>query len=193
MDYDIDEHAEGRMESMENGLVHIYCGEGKGKTTAAVGSAIRAAGAGWKVCFGQLMKDGNSSELSVLKNIEGLEVKTVVNHFGFTWNMTDEDKHELTRLHNEFIKEMQVALEKGTYQMIVLDEILSAYQYGLLEQELLLELLDTNKKEGGKAELILTGRNPAEALIQRADYITEMKGIRHPYEKGVAARMGIEW
>lgn len=174
---------------MEKGLTHIYHGDGKGKTTAAVGLAVRAAGAGMKVLFTQLMKDGTSSELAVLKNIENIEVNTIKNTYGFTWNMTDADKAKLKVENDKAVTALIEAVKEEKYQMLVIDEVMSAYQGGLADKKLVLELMQLCR---GRIELVLTGRNPSDELKAMADYITEMKGERHPYDKGIGARLGIE-
>lgn len=174
---------------MQVGLTHIYCGDGKGKTTAAVGLAVRAAGAGMKVCFAQFMKTGDSSELSVLKSMKNIELMLAENHYGFTWKMTAEDREKLKNKNNEAIEMLMYDKKKETVQVIILDEIISAYQNELVDKARVLKLIDDYK---GKTELVLTGRNPAAELFERADYITEMKCERHPYEQGISARMGIE-
>lgn len=174
---------------MEKGLIHIYHGDGKGKTTAAVGLAVRAAGAGMRVLFTQFMKSGGSSELTVLKNVENIEVNVVKNSYGFTWNMTDDNRVKLKSENDKAVASLIMAVKEGRYQLLVLDEIMSAYQGGLVDKEQVLALMQLCK---GKTELVLTGRNPADELKDMADYITQMQCERHPYEKGVDARLGIE-
>ena len=174
---------------MEKGLMHIYHGDGKGKTTAAVGLAVRAAGAGMRVAFVQFMKDGTSAELNVLKRIDGIEVYAIQNTYGFTWNMRDDDRIQLRMQNDKSIKAMIKAVKEELYQMIIVDEMLSAYQGGFVDKSTVLALMQLCK---GSIELVFTGRNPAKELLDRADYITEMKKERHPYEKGITARAGIE-
>lgn len=174
---------------MEKGLIHIYHGDGKGKTTAAVGLAVRAAGAGMHVAFIQLMKDATSAELKVLKKIDQIEVYTIKNTYGFTWNMSDDNRIQLRMQNDRAVKAMIKAAKEEVYQMIVVDEMMSAYQGGFVDKTSVLELMQLCK---GTTELVFTGRNPAKELLNRADYITEMKNKRHPYEKGVTARVGIE-
>lgn len=169
---------------MEDNLIHIYCGNGKGKTTAAVGLAVRAAGAGLKVNFCQFMKDGQSSELLPLQGINGINVKSVENPYGFTWQMTETEKKALYEINTQAVEWLK-GFEK--YQVVVMDEILSAYEYELVDRKLLIDFLKENK-----GEIILTGRNPKEELVEMADYVTEMNCVRHPFEKGIEARKGIE-
>lgn len=171
------------------GLVHIYCGDGKGKTTAAIGLAVRAAGAGMKVCFCQLMKTADSSELEPLSSIKGIELRLPKNEFGFTWNMSEEEKKILSELNNQVLEELIVSISENEYEVVVLDEIMSAYNNNLINKERVLYMLDNH--EG--VELVLTGRNPEKEVSERADYVSEMRKICHPYEKGVSSRLGIEY
>lgn len=174
---------------MEKGLIHIYHGDGKGKTTAAVGLAVRAAGAGMHVAFIQLMKDAASAELNILKKIDQIEVYTIKNTYGFIWNMSDDNRIQLRMQNDRAVKAVIKAAKEELYQMIVVDEIMSAYQGGFVDKTSVLALMQLCK---GTTELVLTGRNPAKELLDRADYITEMRNERHPYEKGITARAGIE-
>lgn len=176
---------------MQTGLIHIYHGDGKGKTTAAVGLAVRAAGAGMQVCFTQFMKTGTSSELRILQSIKNMELITVINSYGFTWKMTLEDKVHLKEDNNRVLDELIDATRKSRYQVLILDELLSAYQNELLDRQKIITLMELAKEH--TTELVLTGRNPAQEILDRADYITEMVCIRHPYEKGINARTGIEF
>ena len=169
---------------METGFVHIYHGEGKGKTTAAVGPAVRAVGAGMHVLFVQLMKNGASSEIAVLRGIDKIEVHTIKNTYGFTWNMRDDDRIKLRAKNDRAVRALIKAVQVG-----VTDELMAAYQGGFVDKEAVLSLIQLCK---GTTELVLTGRNPAKELLERADYITQLRNERHPYEKGIDARAGIE-
>ena len=168
------------------GFLHIYCGEGKGKTTAAIGLAIRAAGAGMRVCLVQLMKGREVAELDTLKLIPNISVKRCNRFYGFYKNMNENDKSEITVCHNELLK----SAFDGKYNMIILDEFNSAYKHGLIDKELAeRQILD------GKniAEIVLTGRNPAEIFLENADYVSEITCVKHPYKAGVKGRNGIEY
>ena len=155
------------------GCLHIYCGDGKGKTTAAVGLAVRAAGYGMKVLFCQCMKDGTSSEVEMLQKL-GIDYCCCTEKFGFYWNMTEEQKEKA---------------KEENYGMLVIDEFMSAYQYGMIAPREAIRFL-MERPEG--LEVVLTGRDPGEELIELADYVTEMKKRKHPFDKGVKARKGIE-
>ena len=168
------------------GYLHIYCGDGKGKTTASLGLAMRAAGAGMKVCFVQFMKGGETAELDTLKLILNISVHRCDKEYGFLWNMSDNEKAEITDTHNELLT---TAFNSGA-DLVVLDEFNFAYSSGLMDKVLAEKLILDNK---ASCEIVLTGRDPAEIFIQEADYVSEICCVKHPYEKGVTARKGIEY
>ena len=168
------------------GYLHIYCGNGKGKTTASLGLAMRAAGAGMKVCFVQFMKGGETAELDTLKLIPNISVHRCDKEYGFLWNMSDNEKAEITDTHNELLT---TAFNSGA-DLVVLDEFNFAYSSGLMDKVLAEKLILDNK---ASCEIVLTGRDPAEIFIQEADYVSEICCVKHPYEKGVTARKGIEY
>jgi len=168
------------------GFLHIYCGDGKGKTTASLGLAIRGAGAGMKVCFAQFMKGGDTCELESLGHIDGITVIRCDKEYGFSFSMTDDDKRAITACHNKLLEEAF----SGGYDMIILDEFNCAYECGLMDKEKAETLIINSRNE---SETILTGRNPADVFLDNADYISEICCRRHPYEKGIDARRGIEY
>lgn len=170
------------------GLIHIYCGDGKGKTTASVGLAVRMAGAGKRVVFTQFFKNGNSSEVKMLKLCEGVRTmhcKTVPGRF----SQMDEAARAQARADYGALLEA-VLCEAKTADLLVLDEVISACNNGTVSEERVAEFLRT-KPEG--LEVVLTGRNPSNKLLELADYVTEMKKIKHPYDKGIKARHGVEF
>ena len=172
------------------GLVHIYCGDGKGKTTASIGLAVRAAGSSKKVVVKRFLKNDRSGEVEILKQIPGITVLPCTRTFGFSWKMSQEEKEEAREYYGE---ELEKAWKKALDQdadMLVLDEAVGACGLGFIREERLLELIE-NKPE--KLEVILTGRNPSKALLAAADYVTEMVMCAHPYTRGIPARKGIEY
>ena len=169
-------------------MIHLYTGEGKGKTTAAVGLAVRAVGQGIPVLFAQFMKGNDTGELHVLKELQQVRILRSETDFGFYKQMSEADKQELTRIHDRILEELLEAVQTKQCGMIILDEITYPITWGLLDQDRLRKLL-----EAEDVELVLTGRNPAPFLEEAADYITEMRCVRHPFEKGVAARRGVEY
>lgn len=178
---------------MEQGLIHLYYGDGKGKTTAAVGLCVRAAGGGERVLFVQFMKDGASGEVGVFKNLPKVRTLHAKAPKGFYSRMSEEEKalfaKEQEKLFQRTLKEVDRMKEEGG-GLVVLDEITYAYAWNLIDREKLERLL-VYKPEN--IELVLTGRNPDRVLLNAADYITEMKCEKHPFEKGIAARKGIEF
>ena len=171
-----------------SGLIHIYCGDGKGKTTAAIGLAIRAAGAGKRVVFAQFFKDGSSSEIRVLQavdNIQTIHCKTVR---GFWRRMDDIQKAQASKDYTNFFGDI-LAAAKGA-DLLIMDEIVSVCNHGTVTETLVLDFLRDKPKD---LEVVLTGRNPSETLLELADYVSEIRKIKHPYDCGIAAREGIEF
>lgn len=174
---------------MKNSCVQIYCGDGKGKTTAAVGLAVRASGAKLSVFFMQFMKSGTSSEMGQLEAMEHVTVSAVENPFGFTWNMTEDEKRSLRKKNTEAVIQCIKDVEEKQYDVMILDEIIAAYNNELVDQKLVEQLVQNH----GETEVVLTGRNPDDKLTQMSDYVSEIKAVKHPYENGVNARYGIEY
>ncbi len=167
-------------------MLHIYCGDGKGKTTAAVGLALRCAGADKKVLFCQFMKDGTSSELKYLEMLPRITVRRGYIMPKFSFQMNEEERQKAKEGFNrELEKIKELALN---YDLLVLDEIISCINVGFLSLESVTELLNSFK-----GEIALTGREPAQPLIDMADYVSEVKKIKHPFDKNVPARKGIEF
>lgn len=172
------------------GLVHIYCGNGKGKTTASVGAAVRVAGNGKKVLIKRFLKNDHSGEVEALKQIPGITVLPCTRQFGFSWKMKQKEKEEAKEYYGkELEKAWKMALDQEI-DMLVLDEAVGACTLGFIEEERLLELIGSKPE---KLEVILTGRNPSETLLAAADYVTEMVMRAHPYTRGIPARKGIEY
>jgi len=171
-------------------MIEIYCGDGKGKTTAAIGLAIRAAGNDMNVHFVQFMKGAPTSELHILETIPNLTIQRCDKNYGFTFQMNDEEKASLTQCHNAMLSDVMNIIYHGKIQLLILDEFFSAYNCNLLDREL------ANRLVFGipdKTELVLTGRDPEQKFLDAADYVSEIKAVRHPYSKGISARAGIEY
>ena len=182
-----------KTEVVGKGLVHIYFGKGKGKTTAAVGLACRAAGRGRKVIFCQFMKGSATGEIAALNKL-GVDIIRAPESRGFLFNMDEEQRASYGQLQRDLFAQVLDAVsdlpEESAYDLIVLDEvldILSADFIGTAEIRSLLE-----RKPVG-AELVLTGREAPEWLEEKASYITEMKKAKHPWDEGIAAREGVEY
>ena len=175
-------------------MVEIYCGDGKGKTTAAMGLAVRAAGHRIPVRIVQFLKDGTSGELTILNKLDKIEIDTPHEFYGFVKNMTEEQKKAVADDYSAMLGRAEAWLDNimsgnEIAAVVIMDEVLHACNYKLLDNDRLVALID---KYRDKAELVLTGRNPSEELIGIADYVSEIKKIKHPYDKGIFARVGIE-
>ncbi len=176
---------------MENrGLIHLYHGDGKGKTTAAMGLALRAVAAGRKVLIVQFFKSGNSGEVRMLKELPGVHVLAGTTSGRFFWEMDDKEKAETRALHDSHLAEIASLVGNEEADFLILDELLSAWNQDMVDHDKVLDLIDQRPL---RMEICMTGRDPAPALLERADYITNMKLERHPFEQGVGARMGIEF
>lgn len=168
----------------------MYYGDGKGKTTAAAGLAIRAAGCGRDVIFSRFMKGNESGEIAAMKQMTGIKILENSENYGFYGQMSEEDKKQITKEHNRLLEHIMESIKHGECDMLIMDEITWAYRYRLLERDRVEQLI---KEKPVSLELVLTGREPDELFLTHADYITEMKCIKHPYEKGIAARRGVEY
>lgn len=172
-----------------SGLIHIYCGEGKGKTSAALGLALRAAGAGMKVLFVQFLKDGSSSEISMLQRL-GIETACCPDIRKFVFQMTEAERFQAGEEYSRLLSAAVSRCREEGFGLLVLDEVLPACRLGLVPEEALMDFLRSKPSE---LEVVLTGRESSPALLELADYVTEMKKLRHPYDRGIQARKGIEF
>ncbi len=172
-------------------MIEVYCGDGKGKTTAAVGLAVRCAGHNIKTVFIQFMKGDSSGEVAVLNKIDCVKVYHTPVFYGFVKNMSESQKEEMKVHYKRLIDTAKSEIEKteGERILVVLDEVIHACNYGLLCEDELLRLIDSS---GENVEIVLTGRSPSDEIIKRADYVSEIKKIKHPYDRGVLGREGIE-
>jgi len=175
---------------LKNGYVQVYTGDGKGKTTAALGLGLRAVGRGLKVVMFQFLKGAPSGELESTPLLEGrFKIIRLAETKKFFGSMIETEKAELkTRLQAE-LKQVEDVLAGSACDILILDEIMAAYHGGLISLEEILSLID---RKPPTMELILTGRSAPEAIIARADLVTEMRPIKHYMDKGVPARIGIE-
>lgn len=172
---------------MMKAYVQIYTGNGKGKTTAALGLIVRALGNDWKVLLCQFMKGQNYGELKSLAQFPKLRIERFgTGNFIRSVENVQEIDRKLAREGYEFAKK---AVLSGEYSLVVLDEIFVARRFGLIETE---EILFLMEKKAEHVELILTGRHAPEEIIEVADLVTEMKEIKHYFKQGVHARVGIE-
>jgi len=174
---------------MERGYVQLYTGDGKGKTTAAIGLCLRALGSGLSVYLGQFIKANPSAEIKALRLAAGKAAMLEIHQYGLgrfiSGGPSDADV-DAARTGLGFAR---AALASGRYDLVVLDEACVAVARGLLTEE---ELLDLISAKPDSAELVLTGRYATRKVIEKADLVTEMRAIKHYYSAGVLARPGIE-
>jgi len=170
----------------KDGLLVLHCGDGKGKTTAALGLAARAVGHGMKVCMVQFIKGKWQSGEHHLDLGENFEIIPMGE--GFTWDTKDRTR-DMEMVRAGWDLAMQKA-RSGDYRMLILDEFLYVLSYNYFP---LPEVLDFVANKPANLHLILTGRNPPQELIDAADLVTEMKAIKHPYQSGIKAQKGIEF
>lgn len=178
------------MNQGERGMIHIYTGEGKGKTTTALGLAIRAAGSGMQVVLLQFLKGRHTSELNVLAQVPQITVLRTKKAYPFFKQMTAEDKRAITTEHNQLLQQANSLVENGKCDLLILDEVMAAYQYHIVDKQLVHQLVEAKPPA---LELVLTGRNAREYFIEQADYVTEMVKKKHPFDAGYPAREGIEY
>lgn len=171
------------------GLVHIITGNGKGKTTSAIGLAIRSFGVGKRVLIAQFLKGCESAEIGILKNL-GITVLRMDFVTKFTWQMTPDEcvcvKDGCAKLMSEVLNESK----SGRWDLIVVDEAMGALAMKGVALPTLCHMIDDKPTE---LELVFTGRNAPRELIERADYVSEIHAVKHPLDKGVKAREGIEF
>lgn len=172
-----------------SGLIHIYCGDGKGKTTTSVGLSIRALGNGYNVIFVQFLKSRNSSEIKVLKTLDNITVFRPSIPQKFSHLLNENEKAEI-RKDNNLLFQKVIESVKNEKTLLVFDEIIGAIEKNLIDEEIVVDFL---KQKPAALEVVLTGRNPTPELVSIADYVSEIKKIKHPFDNGVCAREGIEY
>jgi len=173
--------------AVRKGLVHVYCGDGKGKTTAAVGLAVRAVGAGLRVVFAQFLKNGRSSEMRILESLGNVEVLLASEKAKFSFSMSEDEKAAAREENTCFLEGIDI----GGVDLLVLDEVVNACRLGLIDAEAVHRFVEEKPEE---LELVLTGRGPDSFLLDHADYVTNMECVRHPLaSEGVKARKGVEF
>jgi cob(I)alamin adenosyltransferase len=168
------------------GYVQVYTGDGKGKTTAALGLALRSAGAGLKVFIGQFIKSAPYSEIKALERFSDL---ITIKQFGRGCFIRGNPCQADIDMACQALEAIGAALRSGEYDVVIADEANVAFGCKLISEQDLVALIDSRPPH---VELVLTGRNAPPAVIERADLVTEMKPVKHYYDKGVMARKGIE-
>jgi len=172
-------------EKTNKGLIQVYTGDGKGKTTAALGLAVRAAGHGMKVGFVQFLKGEPCGEHLFMSQYHDFDIVQIGTGDSFT-----KSREELTEEMQQTLAYTEQQMLSGRYDLLILDEIFIAIQKGLTATEQVLDLLE---KRPESVELVLTGRYAPAKVVERADLVTEMHMIKHPFNQGICARPGIEY
>ena len=173
----------------EEGFVHLYCGNGKGKTTTGMGLCVRAAGYGYKVLIYQFMKDNNTSERNSLIHVPNITLMEGLPQEKFSFQMTPEEKASRRKYYESQFAMITAKACEEDYDVLFCDELVYAIRAGLFTEQKLLDFLSSRPK---KLEVILTGRDPSPALIDACDYVSEICKIKHPFDQGLPARKGIE-
>jgi len=176
------------MSQKEKGYIQVYTGNGKGKTTAALGLALRALGYGYRTYIGQFLKGQHYGELEAVKHLSPYIVIEQFGRKGFIHVTENPDEEDIKRAR-EGLEKCRKAMLSNKYKIIILDEINVAIYFNLLTEK---EVLDFINQKPEEVELVLTGRYAPESIIERADLVTEMKEIKHYYQQGVKARKGFE-
>ena len=175
---------------MKKGQVHIYTGDGKGKTTAAMGLAFRASAYDKKIYILQFLKGRKTGERLSAKKFDNITFERANKSKKFFIQMTDEEKKEQKQEIKKIWEKINGILKESDYEIIIFDEIMGAISNGMVEIEDVKKLIEN---KGEDKEFILTGRNAPEELIEMAGYVTEMKMIKHPFNNNVPARKGVEY
>lgn len=171
-------------------MKHIYYGDGKGKTTAAIGLAVRAAGSKMKVLFVQFLKTEFSGERHILSHTENVTLTFCPLELKFTFEMDDKKKAQAAKIFKGIFDNAVTTALTEKYDMVVLDEVFEAINAHMLSESEVYEFI-TNAPSS--MEIVMTGHNPPQKFMDCADYITEFKKIKHPYDRGITGRIGIEF
>lgn len=180
-------------------MIELYCGNGKGKTTAALGLCLRAVGNNIPVIIAQFLKNDTSGEMEVLRGLDGVNLIHADEFYGFVCDMTEIEKEKTKESLCGMLDRIEKEIERLTRPassvtdditaVVVLDEIIHACNFGFIDEDKVCDIF----KKYPNVEFVVTGREPSDKLCQIADYISEINRVRHPYQKGIIARKGIEF
>jgi cob(I)alamin adenosyltransferase len=173
-----------------NGLIHIYTGDGKGKTTSAIGLSTRALGHGQKVCYCSFHKDPEKYGYNEMQSLRKLGADVFNFAKGHPHLNKNLDENTIRRETHEAVAKVKNEFFAAGYDLMILDEINISVRDGYLEEELLLDLI---RCKPAVLELVLTGRGAMDAVMELADYVSEIKKIKHPYDRNISSREGIEY
>jgi len=171
-------------------MMHVYYGNGKGKTTAALGLALRAAGHGRKVVIVQFLKNSPTGEEASFKLYPGITLLRGKAGKAFSFAMNEDEKRETRLIHNSNLESASSLVYGGACDMLILDEGMDAVRKELVDEALVRRLVFERPEN---VELVVTGHKPVQWLLDAADYVTEMVKQKHPFDRGVGAREGIEY
>lgn len=175
---------------MENNRLHLYTGNGKGKTTASMGLALRMISHGGRVLVTQFMKDGTSGELKSLSTFPNVKLVEGARLKGFVWKMGEEQLEKARQDIRDSLLHLEEEIKAYEPQLIILDELAVAIATRMISEEDAIRLIDTALSYG---ETVVTGRYAGEKLIEKADYVSEIRAVKHPFDEGAPARKGIEF
>jgi len=175
-------------QKLEKGFIQVYTGNGKGKSTAAIGQAVRAAGCGLKTYFVMFMKEFPYNEVKSLEKLKDFITIVQIGKDDFVFKKVPPSEEEKSKVKNA-LAEAKGKMLSGKYNLIILDEIFVSIYFGLVSKEEVISFIDTKPEN---VELIMTGRYCSQEIVEKTDLVTEMKEVKHYYEKGVLAREGIE-
>lgn len=175
---------------IDNGLIHIYTGDGKGKTTAAIGQGIRSAGNGLNVFMVQFLKTYETGELKIIDKIDNFSVFRFESKKDFFWNLNHEQKVKLRQETDTAIKFISETVSQNRCDVLILDEVFGSLKNGLIDIDELISILKNKPKN---IEIIMTGRDAPNEIIELADYVSDIKMVKHPFQKGIGSRKGIEY
>lgn len=173
-----------------SGLIHLYCGDGKGKTTAALGLGLRASGSGSLVLLAQFLKTGNSSERRAIEGLPNFRALAGGEAEKFVFQMDDGEKEACRESCMQLLENAFSEAEREEAGVLILDELCAALTMRMVDKARLFALLKARPED---LEIVITGRDPLPELVEMADYVSEVKKVKHPFDRGVAARRGIEF
>ena len=171
-------------------MIHIYYGDGKGKTTAAVGLAARAAGNNMRVMFVQFLKTDSSGERLSLEKLDTVTLTPCPRELKFTFEMDEQEKQQAANMYRGLFDRSVAAALAQRFDMIIFDEIFDAVNEGMLNEA---EVFEFIANAPSSMEIVMTGHDPSQRFLEAADYVTEFKKIKHPFDSGVSGRIGIEF
>ena len=175
---------------LKKGLIQTYTGYGKGKTTAAIGQGVRSSGNGLKVYMIQFLKTSETGELKSIEDIKNFTVFRFESNKKFFWDLNEKEKIVLKSEVQNAINFIKDTLQKQNCDVLILDEVFGAISNGLINTS---ELIDILKDKPNNIEIIMTGRDAPDEIIEISDYVSEIRMIKHPFDRGISSRRGIEY